>query len=182
MCGAEHMALYFFLWRLSAKSDGRDQCKFLVKRAIKRFSGVVHAIRLHTMDMRFAICVVTLLIVACREDSVTPEDLVTTDDLLVYADREVRQCESDGISPEASAQILINAGVDVINSTCGIRTGVEYPAVCGGATGDILVHEIRSVNLPDAEQLGFQAISTLIDEAAGTNYELVDCADRFASG
>lgn len=134
------------------------------------------------MDMRYAICVVTLLIVACREDLVTPEVLVTTDDLLVYSDREVRQCESDGVSLEANAQILINAGIDVIKSTCGIRTGVEYPTVCGGATGDILVHEIRSVNLSDAEQLGFQEMSTLIDAAAGTSYELVDCADRFTSG
>lgn len=146
------------------------------------------------MDMRYAICVVTLLIVACQEDSGTPETLVTTedlvstgvpvttDDLLVYSDREVRQCESDGVSLEASAQILIDAGIDVIKSTCGIRTGVEYPAVCGGATGDILVHEIRSVNLSDAEQLDFQEISTLIDAAAGTSYELVDCAERFTSG
>jgi len=129
------------------------------------------------MDMRYAICVVTLLIVACRENSATQKVPVTTDDLLVYADREVRQCESDGFSPEASAQILINAGIDVLQSTCGIRTGVEFPAVCGGATGDILVHEIRSVNLADAEQLGFQEISTLIDAAAGTSYRLVDCVD-----
>jgi hypothetical protein len=134
------------------------------------------------MDIRYAICVGTLLLVACRENSVTPEVSVTPDDLLVYADREVRQCESDGVSLEASAQTLINAGIDVLQSTCGFRTGVEFPAVCGGATADIVVHEIRSVNLLDAEQLGFQEISTLIDAAAGTSYQLVDCADRFTSG
>ncbi len=145
----------------------------------------MNAIRLHTMDMRYAICVAALLLAACPEDSVTPQDSVMPqdsvipDDLLVYADREVRQCESDGVSSGASAQILINAGIDVLQSTCGIRTGVEYPAVCGGGTADILVHEIRSVNLPDAEQLGFQEISTLIDATAGTGYELLDCADRF---
>ena len=136
----------------------------------------------HTMDMKWAICVVTLLLVACPEDSNIPEDSIMPGDMLVYVDREVRQCESDGVSLESSAQILINAGIDVLQSTCGIRTGVEYPAVCGGATSDILVHEIRSVNLPDAEQLGFQEIDTLIDEAAGTDYQLVDCADRFMSG
>ena len=128
------------------------------------------------MDMRCAIYVVTLLLVACPGDSDTPGDI------LVYADREVVQCESDGVPLEASAQILINAGIDVLQSSCGIRTGVEYPAVCGGITGDILVHEIRSVNLPDAEQLGFQEIRTLIDAAAGTSYQLVDCANRFTSG
>jgi hypothetical protein len=41
------------------------------------------------------------------------------------------------------------------------------------------VHEIRTVNLPDAEPLGFQEISTLVDAAKGTSYELIDCADRF---
>ena len=134
------------------------------------------------MDIRWAICVVTLLLVACLEDSNTPDDSITPGDTLVYVDREVRQCESDGVSLESSAQILINAGIDVLQSTCGIRTGVLYPAVCGGATADILVHEIRSVNLPDAEQLGFQEIGTLIDAAAGRSYQLVDCAVRFTNG
>lgn len=143
------------------------------------------SIRVHTMDMRYAICVVALLLVACSEDSVAPQNSteqqnsIGPENSLVYADREVRQCETDGVSPEASAQILINAGIDVLQSTCGIKTGIEYPAVCGGTTADILVHEIRSVNLPDAEQLGFQEIGTLTNAAAGTSYELLDCADRF---
>jgi hypothetical protein len=138
------------------------------------------------MNIRYAIYVVALFLVACLDDSVPTKDSNTIDqsitpgDTLVYADREVRQCESDGISPEASAQLLIDAGIDVLQSTCGIRTGVEYTAVCGGKTADILVHEIRSVNLPDAEQLGFQEISSLIDAAAGTSYELLDCANRFS--
>ena len=123
------------------------------------------------MDMRCAIYVVTLLLVACPGDSDTPGDI------LVYADREVVQCESDGVPLEASAQILINAEVEILQSTCGIRTGVAFAAVCGGGTADILVHEIRSVNLPDAEELGFQEISTLINAAADTGYELVDCDD-----
>ena len=102
--------------------------------------------------------------------------------MLVFVDLEVRQGASDGVSLVSRAQILINAGIDVLQSTCGIRTGVQYPAVCGGATADILVHEIRSVNLPDAEQLGFQEIGTLIDAAAGRSYKLVDCAVRFTNG
>ena len=137
------------------------------------------------MDMRWAICVSALILAACPEETITPEALGTVeeprtpDDSLVYADRGVRQCESDGVSLEASAQILINAGIDVIRSTCGVKTGVAYPAVCGGGTGDILVHGIRGVNIPDAEQLGFQDISTLVNVAAGTGYELFDCGERF---
>ena len=136
------------------------------------------------MDMRWAICTASFLLVACPEKSVTPEDsimpadIITAGDTLVYVDREVRQCESDGISLEASAQSLISAGIDVLQSTCGVRTGVEYPAVCGGGTADILVHEIRDVNLPDAEKLGFQEIGTLVNASAGTSYLLIDCSDR----
>jgi len=126
------------------------------------------------MDVRHAIYVATLLLVACGGDSSAP----APGDTLVYVDRGVRQCESDGIAPQASAQILIDAGIDVLQSSCGIRTGVAFPAVCGAGTADILVHEIRSVNLPDAERLGFQETSTLIDTAAGTGYELVDCDSR----
>ena len=125
------------------------------------------------MGMRFTVYVGSLLVVACAGDS----DISAPGDILVYADREARQCESDGVSPEASAQILINAGIEILQSTCGIITGVAFAAVCGGGTADILVHEIRSVNLPDAEQLGFQEISTLINAAADTGYELVDCDD-----
>ena len=124
------------------------------------------------MDIRYSICVSALLLAACTGDSDTAPG-----DILVYADRGARQCESDGISPEASAQTLINAGIDVLLSTCGIRTGIVFPAVCGAGTGDIVVHEIRAVNLPDAEQSGFRLISTLIDAAEGTGYQLVDCAN-----
>ncbi len=133
------------------------------------------------MDMRYTICFISLLLVACPKDSVKPENPAAPDDSLVYADREVRQCESDGVSPEASAQILIDAGIDVLQSTCGFKTGVNYPAVCGGETADILVHEIRSVNLPDAKALGFEEISTLVDAARGTSYELLECADRLTT-
>lgn len=135
------------------------------------------------MNLRCTIYVATLFLVACsgssgnapaRSTSLAEGDL-PEGDILIYADRGARQCESDGLSPEESAQILINAGIDVLASTCGIITGVAFPAVCGGGTPDILVHQIRSVNLPDAEQLGFQEINTLVDPAAGTSYQLVEC-------
>ena len=84
------------------------------------------------------------------------------------------QCEP-AILLESSAQKLIDAGVDVLRSSCGVRTGVSYAAVCGGPSGDILVHEIRSVNIRDANRLGFQEISILVDASAGTGYQLVDC-------
>ena len=99
-------------------------------------------------------------------------------DKLVFEDRGSIQCESDGITPEASAQKLIDAGIDVMSSTCGIRTGVAFATVCGEGTGEILVHEIRAANVEDAVKLGFAEVATLVDVGAGLNYELIDCADR----
>jgi hypothetical protein len=97
---------------------------------------------------------------------------------LVFAERESRQCESDGITPEASAQTLRAAGIDVLQSTCGSRTGVAFAAVCGGRTGEILIHRIRAVDVAEAQALGYFEVETLVDAAAGTNYVVVDCASR----
>jgi hypothetical protein len=127
------------------------------------------------------ICLLTLLslLAACADDAASPDatgpDAPNT---LVYASREARQCEFDGIPPQQSAARLIGAGIDVLSTTCGHQTGIAYPAVCGAGTTDIIVHGIRTVNLAHAAQLGFSPVSTLVNEALGTNYELMDCADR----
>jgi hypothetical protein len=97
-------------------------------------------------------------------------------DTLVYIDSGAQQCESKGLLPRASAERLIDAGVDVLTSDCGVLTGVLLPAVCGAPTGDILVHEIRAANLPEAERLGFMGVATIA--GAGHGYTLVDCATR----
>ncbi len=134
---------------------------------------ILRAVNHTEMAKKYSLYVCVILFVACTSD----EDAATPGDVLVYADRGSRQCESGGISPEESAQTLIDAGIDVLQSNCGIRTGVFFPAVCGGGTGEIVVHKIRGVNLIAAEQLGFQPISVLVDPAEGTSYRLVDCVN-----
>jgi hypothetical protein len=99
-------------------------------------------------------------------------------DVLVYRSRQSVQCGSRGLTPAQSAQRLIDGGIDVIKSGCGSLTGVFVPAVCGGDTGDILIHEIRRENLPDAEKLGFGSAATLIKPATGEGYAWVDCETR----
>jgi hypothetical protein len=96
-------------------------------------------------------------------------------DSLVYEGRQSVQCGSRGLTPGQSAQRLIEGGIDVIASNCGVMTGIFYAAVCGEATGEILIHEIRSVNLPDAEQRGFNPVTELQDPVSGTSWEKVDC-------
>src|SRR3954469_17422082 len=95
---------------------------------------------------------------------------------VVFQSRQSVQCGSRGLTPEQGAQTLINAGIDVMKSGCGVMTGVAFPAVCGGETGEILLHEIRKENLPDAEHLGLQSAATLKDSTSGTGYAWVDCA------
>jgi hypothetical protein len=93
----------------------------------------------------------------------------------VYEGRQSLQCGSRGLTTQQSAQKLINGGIDVVQSACGVMTGVAFPAVCGAGTGEILLHEIRTVNLVDAEQRGFKAAATLQNPARGTDYARVDC-------
>ena len=96
----------------------------------------------------------------------------------VYTGTGARQCETDGLSLERSAQALVEAGIDVLDSSCGVMTGVAFPAVCGAPTGEILVHEIRSVNVPDAGELDYENVESLVDPEEGTGYRLVDCETR----
>ena len=117
---------------------------------------------------------VVVMLVAC--DAGSNGAKVGRGDVRVYVGNGARQCQSNGMLPQASAQLLIDAGVDVLTSDCGVLTGVAFPAVCGAATGDILVHAIRAVNLPDAERLGFEDVAEIT--AAGHGYTLVDCTTR----
>lgn len=96
-------------------------------------------------------------------------------DTVVYEGRASVQCGSSGMSPEQSAQKLTTAGVEVVQSACGVITGVSFPAVCGGPDGKILLHQIRGTNLRDAEVLGFSSAALLIDPATGRNYERANC-------
>ena len=130
------------------------------------------------MRMKVIACAGALLLAGCSSDDGT--FLAAPGNRLVFEDRQSLQCESDGITSAASAQRLINAGIDVLSSTCGYRTGVAFAAVCGGATGEILVHEIRAANVEDAVPLGFAEITSLVDVdvGAGLGYALIDCADR----
>lgn len=96
-------------------------------------------------------------------------------DVLVFQSRQSIQCGSKGLTPDQGAQRLINGGIDVVRSGCGAMTNVAFPAVCGNANGEILLHEIRRENLPDAERLGLQSIETLRNPTDGAGYVWTDC-------
>jgi hypothetical protein len=124
---------------------------------------------------------VALFLCACGGDGSSPYDpdrppsQIIAGDVLVFESRQSIQCGTRGLTTQQSAQKLINGGIDVLESHCGAVTGVGFAAVCGGDTGEILIHEIRIVNLSDAERLGFRSVGTLQDPAVGSGFVKVDC-------
>jgi len=99
-------------------------------------------------------------------------------DALVYESRQAITCGTRGLTTQQSAQKLINGGIDVVRSNCGVITGIVLPAVCGIDSAEIIIHEIRSSNLRDAGQRGFHPVTELVDPAHEMGYMKVDCETR----
>ncbi len=80
----------------------------------------------------------------------------------VYRSTGRLQCQEDsGLTLDTVKEQLIEAGIDVLEAHCAIRTDVMCAAVCGGETGRIYLFHIRTENLPDAEPLGFGNVEEL---------------------
>lgn len=126
-------------------------------------------------SVRFIILIfVASILTGCNEESKDSEPTTNKNYEVVYINDGAIQCESEGLSEKESAQIMIEKGIDVIDSNCAYRTGVEYEAKCGLGDGNINVHTIHSQSLPDAQALGFESVSTL---RIGNNigYEDIEC-------
>ncbi len=95
----------------------------------------------------------------------------------VYENTGERQCEGGGVTLTENAAKLTSAGIDVIDSKCGIQTGVAVMAVCGGSTVNIHTHEIKAHDLDRAEELGFENIIALVSKESGTGYAFKQCPD-----
>ena len=80
---------------------------------------------------------------------------------VVYKSTGARQCEPDsGTSLAASQALLTNAKITLYKSSCGVITGVAYPAVCGGGTPNVNMHTIATTDVRTAMSLGYRQIST----------------------
>ncbi len=95
-------------------------------------------------------------------------------DEMVYISNNSIQCEYQGDLPEVTANILVEAGIDVLESNCGHVTGGLVLSVCGAGTTGINIHTIRSVNIDDAEKLGFHNLLELENEY-DEGYQIVEC-------
>lgn len=98
-----------------------------------------------------------------------------SDTLWVMESRGTRQCEGGGLTVEQSRGKLADGGIQVVESRCGVRTDRMYPSVCGGATGDILLHRIPTGMLDAALELGF-------DPVGNVAYQFSSCAPKPGSG
>lgn len=104
------------------------------------------------------------------------ENIPGEDYELVYIDDGVIQCEFPGLSEQETAQPLIDKGIDVMASSCGYLSDLAVATVCGTGDSNIHLHEINSQNIEDAQQLGFESVTTLENEAS-RGYELIDCPE-----
>lgn len=103
--------------------------------------------------------------------SATNEEVQDSDTLWVIQARGSKQCEGGGLLVEQSRGKLQQSGVAVVESRCGVRTDRMYPAVCGGATGDIYLHRIKKNMLDAALELGF-------DPLGKVPYEFSSCKGK----
>jgi len=131
----------------------------------------------------FLILLVITTISACIGDGETGNDeqpgflkspKLMEGEVLVYISNGSKQCESKGMTPEVSAQILMDKNIDVISSHCGFITGMAVIALCGAGTLEINLHVINLADVSVAEEEGFDPVSKL-SEQEGVGYQVVEC-------
>ncbi len=98
---------------------------------------------------------------ACEHED--DENSLPDDQVIVYIDDMAIQCESPGLSEIETAQQLIDVGIDIIASMCGSFTAAVI-TICGAQTTGINLHIINIQNVVDAQELGFEPVSSLIVE------------------
>jgi hypothetical protein len=78
----------------------------------------------------------------------------------VYSPLGSVQCNGGGSTLTQLQQSLLNLGVQVLTSRCGLD-GVFRPAVCGQPDGRIGIFEVDDAELAIALTIGFALLSTL---------------------
>jgi hypothetical protein len=130
-----------------------------------------------------AICAMAAVLAACSEEdtSLVPAPGPSGAEAVVFeGGPALAQCAAPALTVPQSAAKLEGAGIPVRTSSCGVRTGVAYPAVCGAPTGEIILHNIALASLPAAEAAGFQPAQGLVNATRGTGWRRRSCAGRNA--
>ena len=117
---------------------------------------------------RLCLVVVLLALSACE---VSKEQ---EDEALVYIDDSAIQCGFEGYSVTQTAQLLIDNGIDVLNSQCAYISNLLIAAACGLGNNNIHLHSINRRNLVDANVLAYHSVDQLSHDGA-QGYEIIDC-------
>jgi hypothetical protein len=133
------------------------------------------------MRTLLAICVMAAALAACTEDdsSLVPEPAPSGPEAVVFENGPaLAQCAAPALTVSQSAAKLEGVGIPVRTSSCGVRTGVAYPAVCGAPTGQIILHNIPLAALTAAQVTGFHPAQGLVDTTRGTGWQRRSCQSR----
>jgi hypothetical protein len=82
---------------------------------------------------------------------------------MVFVNRGSIQCGSSGMTLTQTSAVLVDQGIDVIDSICGIKAGIDVITLCGEGDLKINIHLIQTQNFNKAVNLGFSPISKLTD-------------------
>jgi len=86
----------------------------------------------------------------------------------VFISKNDTQCNTDGLSLKETASYLTNANISISASECGVITGgLNFAAVCGAATSNILIHTIDTKDVAEATKLGFADVASLSERKRG---------------
>ncbi|WP_440874481.1 hypothetical protein [Thalassotalea sp. PLHSN55] len=120
--------------------------------------------------MKLFLPVLSLLLVACQStSSATPEEKFVD----VYISKGDKQCHFGGISLAKAKGYLLEENISVSQASCAVITGMAYPSVCGGATGNIYLFTIDAAKLNAAKAIGFIPAAALTTKKLG--YQVQKC-------
>lgn len=117
------------------------------------------------VSLREALATAVLLGLAGCNDGAVEE---TAGSVTVF-ESSGRQCEAR-TTPQQSGLKLIQQGLDVQRSGCGVMKERAFPAVCGAESPLINLHVIPAVSLDAAERTGFRNAASL-----EKGYDWLDC-------
>lgn len=99
-----------------------------------------------------------LLLVVCFQAACVSTTITPPKTIDVYKSDGARQCQGEGVSPQAMQSEL--DGVKVYTARKDYLRGMMYPSVCGGMTGSVNVYTIAIDMLKTAQQRGFEVFKT----------------------
>ncbi|GMG87566.1 hypothetical protein [Biformimicrobium ophioploci] len=105
------------------------------------------------------------------QDGSKPEVPSQTGAGWIFVSKGSRQCEGGGMTLDQSKGRLESAGVKVVASSCGVRTDMMYIQVCGGATGDILLHQVDPRDMDKALAAGYRPASAIKFEFSACRHQ-----------